>query len=361
MTAIKSSSHQVPSKVLKNRFKAYWPEITLVLVTMMWGGTYSIIQAGLDGLRGTIGGPLFFVGARFILAALLTLALFWNRLRRPNRLELLGGVLAGLAGSLGQDFQTVGLETITASQSAFLTALYVPLVPVVEWLLMRKTPRPAVWVGLGLAFAGLVVLTGQGAALVGGGAVHLSTGDVLTLLSAVAVAFEIVIIGMVAGGGVNTFNVTVVQLFTCGVAALCAMPLNHEHWPGLSYEWLAPAMGLAIASTAIQFAMNWAQKYVTPSRAAVIYAGEPVWGGVFGRVSGDHTGWRAVWGALLIVAGVMASEWNFSRTLEKSLNLKNKLVQRKNPTANNMADGEKSVSDQAPSIAPHRDGAGSGP
>ncbi|MES1169794.1 MAG: EamA family transporter, partial [Leifsonia sp.] len=58
----------------------------------------------------------------------------------------------------------------------------------------------------------------------------------------------------------------------------------------------------------IQLTMNWAQKSVSPSRATVIYAGEPVWGGIVGRIAGDRLPLLSIVGALFIVAGVIVSE-----------------------------------------------------
>jgi drug/metabolite transporter (DMT)-like permease len=54
--------------------------------------------------------------------------------------------------------------------------------------------------------------------------------------------------------------------------------------------------------------MNWAQQSVSPTRATVIYAGEPVWGGIVGRLAGDRLPGLALAGAALIVAGVLVSE-----------------------------------------------------
>jgi hypothetical protein len=54
--------------------------------------------------------------------------------------------------------------------------------------------------------------------------------------------------------------------------------------------------------------MNWAQRSVSPTRATVIYAGEPVWGGIVGRLAGDQLPGVAIAGAVPIVAGVLVSE-----------------------------------------------------
>jgi drug/metabolite transporter (DMT)-like permease len=53
--------------------------------------------------------------------------------------------------------------------------------------------------------------------------------------------------------------------------------------------------------------MNWAQRMVDPSRAAIIYAGEPVWAGVIGRIAGERLPLLAFLGVFSGV-GVLVSE-----------------------------------------------------
>jgi len=68
------------------------------------------------------------------------------------------------------------------------------------------------------------------------------------------------------------------------------------------------ALGLGIFSAIIQVTMNWAQRSVSPTRATVIYTGEPVWAGIFGRLAGERLPLLALVGAAFIVAGVLVSE-----------------------------------------------------
>lgn len=54
--------------------------------------------------------------------------------------------------------------------------------------------------------------------------------------------------------------------------------------------------------------MNWAQKSVSPTRATIIYAGEPVWAAVIGRIAGERLPLAALIGGALVVLGILASE-----------------------------------------------------
>ncbi|MFT2691053.1 EamA family transporter [Clavibacter zhangzhiyongii] len=68
---------------------------------------------------------------------------------------------------LGYGLQTYGLQSIPSSTSAFITALYVPLVPLLQWAAFRTRPSALALVGVALAFVGLLLVAGpqEGVAL----------------------------------------------------------------------------------------------------------------------------------------------------------------------------------------------------
>ncbi|MEX5721348.1 DMT family transporter [Geodermatophilus maliterrae] len=272
-------------------------ELALVAVTAVWGTTFLVVHLAVQH-----GGPLLFVGLRFLAAGAISAVIFRRTLKGLTRRELGAGAAIGVTIFGGYALQTVGLQTIPSSTSAFLTALYVPLVPLLQWAVFRRAPRPAAWAGVALAFTGLVLLADPGSA-----GLTLSAGEVLTLVSTVAIAAEIVLIGLFAGT-VDLGRVTVVQLLVGGALSVAMVPVVGEAVPSSSWLWLAAAIGLGAASCLIQITMNWAQQSVSPTRATVIYAGEPVWGGIIGRLAGDRLPGLAVVGAALIVAGVLVSE-----------------------------------------------------
>jgi drug/metabolite transporter (DMT)-like permease len=272
-------------------------ELALIAVTMLWGTTFLIVQIAMAH-----SGPLFFVGLRFVTAGLASLLLFRRIMAGITMLELGAGAAIGVCIFFGYTLQTWGLQTISSSKSAFITALYVPMVPLLQWLVLRRPPHLMSWVGVVLAFTGLVLLAGPEA-----GAIGLSPGEVATLLSAVAIAGEIILIGRFANH-VDSRRVTAVQLLAAGLLSLAVMPAAGETVPAFSWVWAVAAVGLGLASALIQLTMNWAQKSVSPTRATVIYAGEPVWAGIVGRIAGERLPALALAGAALIVAGTLASE-----------------------------------------------------
>ncbi|MFS2224894.1 DMT family transporter [Pantoea sp. B65] len=284
------------------KFSIKMQEVVLILITMLWGGTFLVVHHAM-----TVSGPFFFVGLRFATAALLLALFSWKTLRGLCWQEVKAGAWIGLAIAGGYGLQTWGMQTISSSKSAFITAMYVPLVPLLQWLFLGRMPGIMSWIGVILAFSGLLLLAGPE-----GNSLAFSAGEIATLLSALAIAAEIILIGACAGK-VDVRRVTIVQLAVAAVCAFIFMLPNRESIPAYSPYLLYSAIGLGMASAVIQVTMNWAQRSVSPTRATVIYAGEPVWAGIVGRIAGERLPGIALLGAALIVLGVLISELRLQR------------------------------------------------
>ncbi|KSU66138.1 DMT family transporter [Arthrobacter sp. NIO-1057] len=286
--------------MLHNRFR--WrafsrQEVVLVLATVIWGATFLIIHIAVQH-----SGPWFFVGMRFITAGLISALLFARVLKGLTLKEIGAGAAIGVMIFFGYGLQTAGLQTLNSSTSAFISALYVPLVPLLQWVVFRQKPGLLTWIGVSLAFIGLVLLADPGSV-----GLTFGTGEIVTIISTLPIALEIILIGWFAGK-VHLGRVTVVQLLVAGFLGFLTVPIVGEQVPEFSWVWVIASVALGVASCMIQLAMNWAQKSVSPTRATIIYAGEPVWAAIIGRIAGDRLPPVAIVGALLIVAGSLASE-----------------------------------------------------
>ncbi|MGO3892282.1 MAG: DMT family transporter [Paenalcaligenes sp.] len=282
-------------------------ELALVAVTMLWGTTFLIIHTAMQ-----YSGPLFFVGLRFVTAGIIGWVVFRRAMRGITRIELLAGTVIGASIFAGYGLQTYGLQTVSSSMSGFITALYVPIVPLLQWLVWRKAPSLMTLIGVTLAFIGLVLLAGPTTA-----GFSLSSGEIATLIGAFAIAVEVILISYFAGK-VNVQRITVVQTGAAGVLSFLCMPFVGESVPEFSWVWLVAAVGLGLSSMVIQYTMNWAQRTVTPTRATLIYASEPVWAGIVGRIAGDRLPAIAIIGGALIVLGVLVSEFKLPRRKKRA-------------------------------------------
>ena len=168
------------------------------------------------------------------------------------------------------------------------------------------------WLGVSAAFGGMLLLAGPGA-----GEMSLSFGELVTVVSTLAIASEILLIGHFAPM-VDARRSTVAQLLTASLLAFVMAPIAGEGLPHFSWGWVSAAVGLGVASALIQLIMNWAQKSVSPTRATLIYAGEPVWGGIVGKLAGDRLPAASLVGAMLIIVGVLLSGFDRKRSPEET-------------------------------------------
>ncbi len=284
---------------LREKLTVKAPHLAMVFVTMIWGTTYLLVQHGL-----TASSPMFFVGCRFAAASFAAGLIAYKKLKHITKQDLWAAAVIGFSITIGYGAQTIGLQYITSSESAFFTALFVPFVPFILWVGFKKVPHMMSLIGIVLAFIGLILLSGNNLS-----SISFNFGQLITILSAFFVASEIILISHFAPR-VNLQRVTVLQLMFASIFAFVSMPLVGEtSIPPFSTTLVTMTVGLGLASAFIQLVMNWAQRVVEPSTASVIYAGEPVWAGIFGRMAGERLPPIALLGGVLVVISILVSEY----------------------------------------------------
>ncbi|MFY0570877.1 DMT family transporter [Archangium lansingense] len=268
----------------------------LALITAFWGITFVVVKGALSH-----GDPFSFLALRFSIGALVLTAIARRELLVPQTLRR--GLLLGSFLFLGFALQTVGLVSTTPSRSAFITGLYVVLVPVLGLALFRRAPRVSSWVGVVLAAVGMRYLTGTD--LMGQG---LSTGDWLTLACALAYAFHILLTERYAPKS-GVVALVAVQLWVVALLSLLCLP-----FAGARVEWTPSFIGAAafcglFASAMAICIQTWAQTRTTAVRVALICSMEPVFAGAYSVALGYETlGVREWVGGGLIVLGVLMAE-----------------------------------------------------
>lgn len=277
--------------------------LLLVLVTFIWGATFVQIKGALRDIS-----PLLFNAMRMALATAVLLVLHLPYLKKMDAKTVFAGARVGVFLWAGYQFQTSGLRLTTPSKSAFLTSISVVLVPVFLALFWRKTVGRWTMLGVIAALVGLFLLTvPSGAGL--GDFRSVNFGDLLTLVCAVAFAFQIIFVGRATQS--HPFQpIAVLQIATAAVLMVPSVPLlEHAHivW---TWQLIAALLVTALLSTALAFTVqSWAQQFMSATNAALIFALEPVFAWLTAYVVlGEALTLRAAIGAALIVAGLLVSE-----------------------------------------------------
>jgi drug/metabolite transporter (DMT)-like permease len=273
-------------------------DLALVLITLIWGTTFSLTKQGVALVP-----PLLFLALRFLLAFALLVILGLPRLRGLTKTEWRAGLLTGFVYGAGFVAQTLGLQATTAAKAAFITGLNVVMVPLLSTALLRLRPERTEVLGSLLAFAGLAVLS------VNRSLVLLSPGDLLVLLCAAFFALHIILMGRWAAQ-VDPWRFTTVQIGLVGI--LCAIlsfllePLPAGLTPPV---WASLAYLAAFATVGTTVLQAWAQRYTDPTRTAIIFTLEPVFAAVFAYfLLGEVQTPRTWLGGALIVAGILVAE-----------------------------------------------------
>ncbi len=135
-------------------------DLILIFVTLIWGSTFTVVKGALADTT-----PFFFMAIRFLLAALIFVAIFYRKIFPLDFFSFRAGVAVGICLFLGFALQTYGLAYTSASRSAFLTSLLVLWVPFISLFVEKERPSASQWGAIGVAIAGMWFLnrpeTGQ--------------------------------------------------------------------------------------------------------------------------------------------------------------------------------------------------------
>ena len=278
---------------------AWRADLALAAVCFVWGATFIVVTQALGDIP-----TLMFLAVRFaIAAAILGLVVGLRSRARPSRLSIQGGIVAGGLLFLGYAFQTFGLRYTTAAKTGFITGLYIPLVPGLGALIYRKAPQLSEALGIVLAFAGMGLLS------IPAEGFRLSPGDLLVACCAFAFALHILALGHYAKqadvGWLAAIQIAVAAVLA-GATFWWAEPLD-VRWT--TAVWRAIAITSVFATALAFFVQTWAQRYTSATRAALIFALEPVFAWLTSYVvAGEVLTGRAGAGAALILGGILIAE-----------------------------------------------------
>jgi drug/metabolite transporter (DMT)-like permease len=270
-------------------------DLALIGVTAIWGCTFLLVQNALHDVS-----PILFLGLRFAVASAALYLIYRKRLMKA---AVLPGMAAGFFLFAGYAFQTAGLQYTTASKSAFLTSLSVPLVPLAGSLVYRLVPKPFEMLGVVIASVGMVLLTAPSSFAA------ISRGDWLSFLCAVAFAGQVVAVSYAAGKG-NFETLALVQMLTASILSFTSFRLLETPALHATAGVVSAVLLTGLFASALAFSVQaWAQQFTSVTRAAIIYSLEPVFAWITSWwLVGERLGVKASAGAALILLGILTVE-----------------------------------------------------
>jgi drug/metabolite transporter (DMT)-like permease len=270
----------------------------------IWGVTFVVVKDAVSRW------PVFpFLAIRFWVSAISFAPLVvWERKSLgpadalPNRRTVRCGLLAGFALFLSYATQTVGIQKTTASTAAFLTSLFVLIVPMLHLARSKSLPARRELIAALLAMGGVAVFC-----RIATPGFHV--GAALLVACAFFYAVQITVVGVLGKEGrpvAFTAIQIVVVAICCSIAALVSFFIQ----PPPAFDWhivLAICFTGILASTVAFLIQTWVQRHISATRSAVTFTLEPVFATVAGVLLLDEKlSANVVLGGLMILAAVLS-------------------------------------------------------
>lgn len=277
----------------------------LFIGAIIWGTAFVAQSVGSNELNAFA----FNCIRNFIGVVALIPALLWNLKRAGKTLSdiitkelLLAGLICGTALCIASNFQQMGIEQSTVGKSAFITTLYIVLVPILGLFLKKKVPLQ-VWLSVFLAGLGLYLLCMKGEVFV------LETGDIYLLLCAFFFSIQIMAVDYFAPK-VHGIALSIMQfLVTSLLSGIFMLFTEVPTWSEVSAA-AVPLLYAGVISCGIGYTLQIiGQKHLSATVASLIMSLESVFASLAGwLILHEVLSTKELIGCGLVFAAVVLSQ-----------------------------------------------------
>lgn len=275
----------------------------LLMSALIWGSSFIVMKNAVDFIS-----PFTLLCIRFVLSTIFISILFFNKIKKIKKQDLLGGFLAGLALFSAFSIQTFGLQLTTPGKNAFLTAVYCTIVPLLSWLYFKKKPDKA------QIFAAILCFIGVGFVSLDS-SLKVNLGDLYTLIGGFLYAVHIIVCEK-AMKNTSPIIITALQFAFAAIFSFVAAYLFEDvsiifHIDQSIYLQI---LYLAFFATTLCYLFqNVGQKFVNENIAALLLSLESVFGVFFSILFGQEMmTLQIALGFLIIFISVLISETKLS-------------------------------------------------
>lgn len=277
--------------------KQYIGDGLLLITAIVWGSGFVVTAIALEYLT-----AYQVMAGRFMFAAIILSIVFRKKFKTFTKAVVWKGAVLGTILYIGFAFQTVGLEYTTPSKNAFLTAVNIVIVPLIAYFVYKRRVDRFETAGAVLAVIGIGFLTLEGSMAV-------NIGDILTLICAVAFAFDIFYTNHFVKTE-DAISLTIVQFITAAILGVSAVLIQGDMPTSIENEAVLAIIYLAVFSTTIAYVcQNVGFKYTTATKGAIILSLEALFGMIF-SVLFLHEAMtaRLIIGAAIIMGAILLTE-----------------------------------------------------
>lgn len=274
-------------------------KIALFMTAVLWGSTFTIGKLASEAFSAS-----FIIALRFLIASMVLLIVAYPQRKQLDKKYLLDGFWMGITVFVAYMFQVGGLALDTSpGKSAFLCTTYSVMVPFIYWFVTKERPKAHHILCVFLCLGGVGILS-----LSGG--LGMSAGDILTVLSGVPCAMNIVISAIVCKNR-NVLLLTTIELWVVTICAWLFVFVGNT----FPTEYPIAAIGgiayLGLVATALCLYMqSYGLKYAEPAIGGMLLSLESVFGVIFSIIIyHEKITFRMLVGFVVIFIAILLSQW----------------------------------------------------
>ncbi len=283
--------------------------LLLLSAALIWGFAFVAQRVGALHV-----GAFTFTGIRFALGSLslIPLIMYFGKKSKEGNESIIyenplkAGIITGSVLFMAATLQQIGLAYTTAGKAAFITGLYIVIVPLFGIFLKQRISINT-WLGVGLAVVGLYFLSVNEN-------LSIAKGDLIEIIGAAFWAAHILLIDKYANK-VDTYKFSFVQFVTCSILSLgAALAFEVISLTSLSQIIIPLLYGGILSAGGAYTLQAIGQRDAKPSHAAVILSMEAVFAAIGGTLLlNENLGLRAYVGCGLMLAGMLLAQIKFGR------------------------------------------------
>lgn len=285
----------------------------LFLTAIIWGFAFVAQSVGAEYV-----GAFTFNGIRFLLGALslIPVILLFEREKFDKSKfikTLVPGLLAGAVLFIASTLQQLGVEwTGSAGKAGFLTGLYIVLVPIIRFVMGKKT-GVLTFIGAVFALVGLFFLCMTGDEL------SFGKGDVVLIIGALFWATHILVVDKYVND-ISPLKFSMLQFLVCGfLSIICAVCTENIEFSAIKSAGI-PILYGGLMSVGVAYTCQiLGQRDADPTFASIVFSTESVFSAIGGAIIlNEIMSGRGYLGCVLIFIGIILSQLNFDSFHKKA-------------------------------------------